>query len=515
MAFYIATLQVYLLLIVILRSSLVFRVLVWLRLRPAQLLCVSFLVLIAVGTLLLMLPGASRAGARLPLVDALFTSTSAVCVTGLVVRDTGAQFTPLGLTVVLGLIQVGGLGILTITASFALFSGRRLSRTEEEALARTFEVESAAKMRRAIGRVVLTTLALETVGATLLYRLWTQAIDDAAQRWAWAVFHSISAFCNAGFALFPDNASLTAFGEDCGIVLVVGGLIVAGGLGYGVVAEMGGRAAALSRRPPHCGAVTAHGARRGFSRHARWVLWSSSALIVAGALALWLLEAQRGLVGLSPRGRWLAALFQSITLRTAGFNTVDLAAFGLPAVVVCIVWMLVGGSPGGTAGGVKTTTAAVGLAAVAGRLPRRAQAPPPRRPTHPALRGHLRGVVPARGRGAGRVEQSTGVRGRLGARDRRPVARLHRRAVHVGQAGDRARDVRGARRALRPGRPRCCAGRTRTRGETRRRRSIASWWVVDRAGKRLDPSPGGRSISSPDRAAACERGAGAGRGETP
>jgi trk system potassium uptake protein TrkH len=182
------------------------------------------------------------------------------------------------------------------------------------------------------------------------------------------VFHAISAFCNAGFALFPDNASLTALVADLGTVLVIGGLIVAGGLGYGVLAEIGGRAATLWRRRPHPGAVGPPGAQRAFSRHARWVLWSSGALIVAGALALWLLESQRGLVGLTPRGRWLAALFQSITLRTAGFNTVDLAAFGLPAVVLCIVWMLVGGSPGGTAGGVKTTPAAVGLATLVGRL---------------------------------------------------------------------------------------------------------------------------------------------------
>lgn len=356
-AFYIGTLQFYLGAIVILRSTLLHKILLRLRLRPAQMLVISFLLLIMVGTLFLTFPGSSREGISLPFMDALFTATSAVCVTGLVVRDTGTHFSAVGLTILVGLIQAGGLGMLTITASFALFGGRRLEKEEGTALAQAHEVETVQQMQTALRRILITTFVLEGAGALILYRLWSQLITDPLHRTAWALFHSISAFCNAGFSLFRDNASLTRFVSDVPTNLVIGSLVVLGGLGFTVLAEMVKPVLRISGR----------NLSGGYSRHARWALVSTGALLVVGTVWFLLLENSGTLGPHAAPTRWLAATFQSITLRTAGFNTVDLTSLGLPTVVLCVAWMLIGGCPGGTAGGMKTTSA---IAAVSPLLPR-------------------------------------------------------------------------------------------------------------------------------------------------
>ncbi len=334
--FYVAVVQVYVVAVVLARSPLLHAALVRIRLRPAQLLVASFAVLVALGTGLLALPGASRDGVSIGLLDALFTSTSAACVTGLVVRDTGVQFSTFGVAVIAALIQIGGLGILTFTATFALLDGRGLSGAEARRIARAADADADAddvrELRQTLGQVVLGTLAVEAVGAAALYLAWREAFPDPLVRAGQAAFHAVSAFCNAGFALFPGNASLTRFAADPATALAIGGLVVLGGLGFPVLFEL---------------------ARRGrpWSRHTRWVLASAAVLLVAGAVLLGVLE------GMDP----LAAAFQSVTLRTAGFNTVPLGALGLPAVAVCVAWMLVGGAPGGTAGGLKTTTALAAL----------------------------------------------------------------------------------------------------------------------------------------------------------
>lgn len=338
--FYVAVVQVYVVAVVLARSPLLHAALVRIRLRPAQLLVASFAVLIALGTGLLAMPGASRDGVSIGLLDALFTSTSAACVTGLVVRDTGVQFSTFGLAVIAALIQVGGLGILTFTAAFALLDGRGLSRVEARRIARATDADAddVGELRHTLGRVVVGTLVVEAVGAAALYLAWREAFPDPLVRAGQAVFHAVSAFCNAGFALFPGNASLTRFAADPATALAVGGLVVLGGLGFPVLFELAGWG-------------------RPWSRHTRWVLASAAVLIAAGAVLLAVLE------GMDP----LAAAFQSVTLRTAGFNTVPLGALGLPAVAVCVAWMLVGGAPGGTAGGLKTTTALAALSVPLGR----------------------------------------------------------------------------------------------------------------------------------------------------
>jgi trk system potassium uptake protein TrkH len=355
--FHVAVIQAYVVAIVLLQSHRVHAVLVGLRLRPAQALVVSFAALVAVGAALLALPGASRDGRSAGWVDALFTATSAVCVTGLAIRDTGTELSSAGQTVLLGLIQAGGLGMLTITTFVAVFGRGRLPRGQARALPAVLNVETERQMRRTLRQIAVATLSIEALGAFALYALWGSALADPFERAAWAVFHSVSAFCNAGFALFPRHASLTAFAENPGTLAVVGTLIVAGGLGFGVLSELGGRIVAALRRSP----------TRPLSPHTRWVLAPTAFLLVLGAAAFLAAEGSGALSTVDHRARWINAAFQSVTLRTAGFNSVDLSALGIPAFMLCVAWMLVGGSPSSTAGGMKTTTAALSLASLVGR----------------------------------------------------------------------------------------------------------------------------------------------------
>jgi len=368
-AFYVAVLQVYLLLIVVLRSSRFHALLVRMRLRPVQMLAASFAGLVAAGSALLALPGAAADGRSIGLLDALFTATSAVCVTGLVVVDTGTAFSGFGHAVLGLLIQAGGLGILTLTASVALFGGYGLGRAEREALVQALQMDDPGVLRRDFGRILASTFAIEAAGAAALWLAWRGALPDPWERAAWAAFHSVSAFCNAGFALFAGNASLTAFRGDAATCLVIAGLIVLGGLGFPVLAEMAGRAArgvarlrSAAARARRAGAPAAR-----LSRHARWVLVVTALLLAGGALGFAALEDRGALGGLPPFESALAAFFQSATLRTAGFNTIALGGLGLPAVWLCVVLMLVGGSPASTAGGMKTTTAAAIVAGLARR----------------------------------------------------------------------------------------------------------------------------------------------------
>lgn len=354
-AFYVGVLQLYLVVIVGLRSTLLHRLFAAMRLHPSQMLVASFLLLVLLGTAVLALPGATRSGEALPLVDALFTATSAVCVTGLVVRDTGTEFAPFGLTAIIAMIQIGGLGMLTLTGALAVFSGRGLRRQEQHSLAQALDVEDPRAMRRMLAEVLVATAAIEAAGALLLYQFWETTLGDPFTRAGWAVFHSVSAFCNAGFALAPRNASLTWFASDFRTLAVIGVLIVLGGVGFRTLQELGRAAVGLfTRRQP-----------RPLSLQSRIALGASGVLIVAGTAGLLALEWRGILSSGSLPVRCLAAVFQSVSLRTAGFNSIELAGMAMPAIVLCSIWMLIGGSPGGTAGGIKTTT----LAAVLGWAP--------------------------------------------------------------------------------------------------------------------------------------------------
>jgi len=316
--------------------------------HPAPLLVGSFAGAALVGTGLLALPIASTTGRSIGAVNALFTATSAVCVTGLVVLDTGEGFTLFGQLVILALIQLGGLGIMTFAVSMAMMAGRTLSVSHGVAMQDMLGQESEREAVVLVRLIVLYTLAIEAAGAVGLYICFAAREGHAAGTAYRAIFHAVSAFCNAGFSLYGNN--LTNYRGHVGANLVVTSLIILGGLGFPVMRDllMVGRGRRLGEgRSPRLRTQT------------KVVLTTSAVLIVVGAAAFYLLELPSTLGPLPPGERALASYFQSVTARTAGFNTVDISAVGTPALVVLMCLMFVGASPGSTGGGIKTTTAAV------------------------------------------------------------------------------------------------------------------------------------------------------------
>ena len=316
----------------------------WRRLRPTQLLVGSFAFLIVVGTLgFRLLPGL-YAGPELSWLDALFTATSAVCVTGLIVVDTATYFTPAGQAWILLLIQLGGLGILTFTTLIILAVGRRLS-LRTESLASVADVAPEVDYRHLARGVVLYTLLFEAIGAVLLYVFWIPRMGWTGAAWP-ALFHSISAFCNAGFSTFTD--SLTGFQRAPITLIVMIALIVAGGLGFLAIEEI-----YLNQRHQR------PGPRFRLSLHSRLVLITTIVLLLGAWPLFAMLEWSGALDHLAIPAKLWNALFMSATPRTAGFNTVDYTATSGATNFLTILLMTIGGSPGSTAGGLKTTTVAI------------------------------------------------------------------------------------------------------------------------------------------------------------
>jgi trk system potassium uptake protein TrkH len=308
------------------------------RFSPARVLVTSFAGLIGAGTLLLTLPWASRTGTSLDLVDALFTATSAVCVTGLIVVDTPSAFSTFGQSLLLLLIQAGGLGYMTLSTVVAVALGQRLSLQERVTLREALNVESRAGLARFAVTVLKLTLAFELAGAALLALRWMFEVPPDRALFL-GLFHAVSAFNNAGFALFSDN--LASYRGDLVINLVVGGLIIAGGVGFPVLAELG--------RVREWRRLTAH---------SKLVIAVSALLLVAGTGVFFALERgnPRTLGPLSAGEAILASWFQAVSPRTAGFNTVEIGALGPPTLLLLLVLMFIGASPGSTGGGVKTST---------------------------------------------------------------------------------------------------------------------------------------------------------------
>ena len=317
---------------------------------PPQVFIGSFVVLILFGTLgLKLLPGLYT-GKPLNWLDALFTSTSAVCVTGLVVVDTGTHFTWAGQAFILLLIQLGGLGMLAFASLIILALGRRLSLREEALSTGTGTVAPHINPKRLTYDVVRFTFAIEAVGAVFLYMLWAPLLGWKEAFWP-AVFHSVSAFCNAGFSTFSD--SMIGFQRSPLTLLVISALIIVGGLGFLTMEEFylryrAGRQKAIFR----------------ISLHSRMVVVTTVALLVVGWVLFGIFEWQATLAGLPFFDKVCNAFFLSATARTAGFNSIDYARATDSANLLTILLMFVGGSPGSTAGGIKTTTfAIIGLVA--------------------------------------------------------------------------------------------------------------------------------------------------------
>ena len=316
--------------------------------RPEQTLAVSFIMLILLGSLLLMLPSATVQPGSMPWLLALFTATSAVCVTGLSVVDTATYFTPLGQGIVLLLCQLGALGILTFATVIGMVVRGDLGLREGVVL-RDFTSslqigEIAATLRRVVGIALL----IEALGALLLYWVWPEGERSEGSRLWIAIFHAVSAFCNAGFSIFSESLAAPEVASHVGVNLVVMALIVLGGLGFLVIWEtLGWLRCLLSKRATR------------LSVQSRMVWAATGMLIGVGAIGFALLESQGVLASCSGTVCWLGPLFQSVTTRTAGFNTLPFDALAVPTVFFLIPFMVIGASPGSTGGGMKTTTVAV------------------------------------------------------------------------------------------------------------------------------------------------------------
>jgi len=315
--------------------------------RPVQILVGSFLIMIIVGTILLMLPWSQTSGAHHSFLDCLFTATSGVCVTGLVVLDTASDWSRAGQIIILVLFQFGGIGVVSFGALFALILGQKINFRQRQLIKEQYGQTAEINLLRLIPIVAATTLGIELTGAALLAPRFMKDFGTSEGIWH-SVFHSVSAFCNAGFSTFAN--SLENYTGDLWVNAVICFLIIIGGLGFPVLAE-------LLERKQH---------RKRLSLHARVVLWSSGVLIAVGAILIFAVESgynpEFGEMGFG--SRVLASIFQSITARTAGFNTVPISHMAPASLLAMQILMVIGGSPSGTAGGIKTTTIVSGIAAI-------------------------------------------------------------------------------------------------------------------------------------------------------
>lgn len=314
-----------------------FNILKW---SPPRILVFGFAMIIVLGAFLLTLPFASSDGSRLPFINALFTATSATCVTGLVVVDTGTYFSVFGKIVILALIQIGGLGFMTMATLIALVLRKKISLKERLILQEAMNQTSMEGIVRLIRRVIIYSLTIELVGAVLFALRF--AFDMPFGKAAWfGVFHSISFFNNAGFDIFGNFRSLTMYVGDPLVNIVSMLLIIFGGLGFVVMADL------LEFRK-----------NKRLSLHSKVVLSTTAALIAVGAVVIFIFEFSNSktLGSLDWGGKILSSFFQSVTPRTAGANTLDYTQLRQATVFFTIILMFIGASPGSTGGGIKTTT---------------------------------------------------------------------------------------------------------------------------------------------------------------
>ncbi len=311
------------------------------RLSTFQVIAFGFFIAILIGTLLLMLPISSVHPGGASFVDCLFTATSAVCVTGLVVQDTATYWSSFGQAVILFLIQIGGMGVVTAAVSVSFVTKRRIGLMQRSVMQESISAPQVGGIVRLTRFIVLTALAIEAIGACLLLPAFIPEFGIGKGIW-YAVFHAISAFCNAGFDLMGVHgafSSLTGYSQQVLVNIVLILLITVGGIGFLVWNDIRQYGIRLKR----------------YRLQSKLVLVTSGVMILIPFLWFLLLEMQETPVS----ERILPSLFQSVTLRTAGFNTVDLNQMSGGGQGLMILWMLVGGSPGSTAGGMKTTTVAV------------------------------------------------------------------------------------------------------------------------------------------------------------
>jgi trk system potassium uptake protein len=329
------------------------------RLAPAQLFIISFAFVILMGTGLLLIPEATNIG-RISVIDALFTATSATCVTGLIVVDTGSYFTTFGQLVTLILIQIGGLGLMTVTTFFTLVAGKSMTVRESVLMSNTLSIRSLSRVSNLIVSTLALTFGFELLGAVFLYIAWA---GSGGFEWGstvyYSIYHSISAFCNAGFSLFTNN--LEDYKGDFIVNMTITLLIIFGGLGFIAIVNL------------------LHYFRFGIFRkerlslHTKLILVVTGVLIVGGTLIILATEWNNGLADMPLTTKLMGSYFQSVTPRTAGFNTINMTSLTNACYFIMIIFMFIGASPGGTGGGIKTSTFGVFLGSIRSMLKGRNQ----------------------------------------------------------------------------------------------------------------------------------------------
>ena len=310
------------------------------KLTSFQIIIIGFFCVIIFGTFLLMLPFSSSSGLATPFFEALFTSTSAVCVTGLIIHDTATYWSVFGQIVILLLIQIGGMGVITVAASFAMISGRKISLMQRSTMQEAISAPKVGGIVRLTGFIVRGTLVMELLCAAVMAPVFCR---DFGKKGLWmALFHSVSAFCNAGFDLLGVRtpfSSLTSYAANPVINFTIMFLIVVGGIGFLTWDDI--RANRLHLRK--------------YRMQSKVILCTTAVLLIIPAMYFYFFEFD----DLTRKERLLSSLFQAVTPRTAGFNTVELTDLSEAGQFITIALMLIGGSPGSTAGGLKTTTIAV------------------------------------------------------------------------------------------------------------------------------------------------------------
>lgn len=331
------------------------------HLSPARMILIGFALLILVGTGLLMLPISTNSPGGATFLDALFTATSATCVTGLVVHDTALYWTPFGQAVILILIQIGGMGVVTVAIAIAMLSGKKIGLRQRWVMQESIAAPQVGGIVRLTGFVLKMVLLLESIGAILLALRFCPEVGLLRGIW-YGVFHSISAFCNAGFDLFGVRSpfsSLTGYTGDPVVNLVVMLLIITGGLGFLTWHD-------IKTHKWHLHA---------YRLQSKLILAATMVLLLLPGLFLFFYEfSQPQWANLSLQERIFAAAFQAVTPRTAGYNTVDLTQMSQPSQLLLVLLMLTGGAPGSTAGGFKVTTLAVLLLTTSAVIRRKSSA---------------------------------------------------------------------------------------------------------------------------------------------
>ncbi|MBB6612142.1 ATPase [Pontibacter sp. Tf4] len=320
-----------------------------LQIKPAVTFLLSFIALIAIGTALFMLPKMSVVPGGMRFIDALFMATSASCITGLAVIDPGTYLSFSGQVVLLVLVQLGGLGVMTFATFFAMLMRAGIGIRHHVAMYEIMESESLSFTRGLLRKLIIMTLFIEAVGTVIIFMTWSRdaVFTDLGTKIFYSIFHAVSGFCNAGFSLYPEGLYTDVLRDAYILHLTIAVLVIFGGIGFPVMIDLFSPSALRARL---------HAPWRNWKMLTRVTVYTSAALLAFGTVTFFALEFFNTLTGLNFTETLVTSFFQSVTTRSAGFHTVDMSAVSVPALLIMMILMFIGASPGSMGGGIKTTT---------------------------------------------------------------------------------------------------------------------------------------------------------------